>query len=212
MTYGSKDAEEGYPGNVKATVVYTLTNDNELRIDFSATTDKATPINLTSHAYWNLAGAGTRDVLEHVVQLNCSRYLPVDNHLLATGEIKDVKGRPFDFTTPTKIGARIKEVGDGYDHCYVVNDTSGTPVLAAKVHDPQSGRMMEVRTTEPGVQFYTGNFLSGTPASGGFKKHTAFCLECQHFPDSPNRPEFPSTILEPGKVYRQTTIHKFSVE
>lgn len=213
MTYQSKENEEGFPGSVKVVVVYTLTDDNELKIDYTATSDKPTPVNLTNHAYWNLAGAGSRDILDHSLTLNCSKYLPGDDHLLVTGEIKDVKGTPMDFTAPAKIGARIGEVKGGYDHCYVVDGASGgTPVQVAKVHDPQSGRSLQILSTEPGVQFYTGNFLDGKPGSGGFAQYGGFCLECQHFPDSPNKPEFPSTLLEPGKVYTQTTIHKFSVE
>ena len=214
FTCSSPDGEEGYPGQVTATVVYTLTDDDELKIEYTATTDKPTPVNLTNHCYWNLSGTGT--ILDHVLLLNASRYLPLDEALIPTGKIAPVEETPMDFTTPTKIGARIDAVkGDnpvgGYDFCYVVDGESGELRLAARVADPQSGRVMEVFTTEPGLQFYTGNFLDGSSDSGGHQQHAGFCLEAQHFPDAPNRQEFPSTILKPGEVYTQTTVHKFSV-
>ncbi|MCH9653137.1 MAG: galactose mutarotase [Planctomycetes bacterium] len=210
LNYVSPDGEEGYPGKLTLRVAYSLNNDNEFKIDYTATCDQATPINVTNHCYWNLAGTG--DVLDHELVLNCDRYLPVSGHAIPTGELAAVKETPMDFTSAHKIGERIAQVEGGYDHCWVVNSAEKQPALCARVKDPQSGRIMEISTTEPGVQFYTGNFLDGTEASGGYKKHGGFCLETQHFPNSPNQPEFPNTILKPGKVYEQTTIHKFSVE
>ncbi|WP_417387339.1 aldose epimerase family protein [Gimesia sp.] len=206
----SPDGEEGYPGKLTLKVVYSLNNDNELKIDYTATSDQETPINVTNHCYWNLAGTGT--VLDHELVLNCDQYLPVTDEAIPTGELKPVKGTPMDFTSAHKIGERIGQVEGGYDHCWVVNSSEKQPAFCARVKDPASGRVMEVLTTEPGVQFYTGNFLDGTPASGGYPKNGGLCLEAQHFPNSPNQPEFPSTILKPGQVYEQTTIHKFSVE
>ena len=214
LKYTSPDGEEGYPGTLNVTVVYTLNDKNELKIEYTATTDKPTPINLTNHAYWNLRGVApgeAEDVLEHVLTLNCDRYLPVDETLIPTGVLKPVKGTAMDFREPRPIGSRIDHVEGGYDHCYVINGEQGELRLAARVYEPSTGRVMEVRTTEPGVQFYTGNFLNGSAENGGFQKHEGFCLECQHFPDSPNQREFPGTVLEPGRVYKQTTVHAFSV-
>lgn len=217
LMYESRDGEEGYPGTVKTTVVYTLSDTNELRIDYYAVSDKPTIINLTSHIYWNLKGAGTGPVFNEVLMLNADKFLPVDGTLIPTGELKPVKGTPMDFTSPKPIGARLNEVDGGgvkgYDHCYVLNPrTDPLKQAAARAEDPESGRILEIFTTEPGIQLYSGNQLTGKPEDGGFKQYSAFCLECQHFPDSPNRPEFPSTVLEPNKPYTQTTIHRFSVK
>jgi len=215
-TYASPDGEEGYPGALTAKVTYSLTDRNELKMEYSATADKPTIVNLTNHSYWNLAGAGSGTVLDQEVMLNADGYLPVDNGLIPLGKIAPVKGTPMDFVArPMTIGSRIAEVKGGYDHCYVLNKKeAGKLSLAAKITDPKSGRVMEILTDQPGVQFYTGNFLDGTMKAGGksYVKNGGFCLETQHFPDSPNRPQFPSVVLRPVEPYTHLTIHKFSVQ
>jgi aldose 1-epimerase len=221
LSYASQDGEEGYPGTLKVQVTYTLPAEaNELRIDYSATTDKDTVVNLTNHSYFNLSGVASQEILDHQLLLHALEFTPVDSTLIPTGELRAVRGGPFDFTKATAIGARIGQddeqlkFGKGYDHNWVLERTEkGGLQVAAEVFEPTSGRVLEVRTTEPGLQFYTGNFLDGTvPGKGGqlYGHHTGFCLETQHFPDSPNHPNFPSTVLRPGQVYRSTTVFRLT--
>jgi len=219
LTYLSPDMEEGYPGNLSARVIYALTGENELKIDYSATADRDTVINLTNHSYSNLAGHAAGSILNHELTINAERFTPTDSTSIPTGELRSVKGTPFDFSRPTPIGLRVDQheqqlsYGHGYDQNFVLNQESGAaPAMAARVLEPESGRVLEVWTTEPGMQLYCGNFLDGSiHGKGGavYQRNQGFCLETQHFPDSPNQPSFPSTILKAGGQYRSTTIFKF---
>jgi len=218
LSYTSVDGEEGYPGNLAVTVTYALTNENELRVDYILETDQATVANVTHHGYFNLAGHASGDVLSHELLLDADRFTPVDEGLIPTGELRDVAGSPMDFRIPSPVGERIDadyeqlRYGGGYDHNWVLNGESGTLRLAARVSEPTTGRVMEVYTTEPGIQFYAGNFLDGTNVGKGgvaYSRRTGLCLETQHFPDSPNHPEFPSTVLRPGERYQSTTVYRF---
>lgn len=221
LHYLSEDMEEGYPGNLNTTVTYTLTNDNTLKVKYEATTDKKTVVNLTQHSYFNLSGDFSKGILDHEISINADTFLPVNETLIPTGEFKEVAGTPFDFKQAKTIGKQINEDteqlkrGLGYDHCWVLNSEAQGLSLAATAYDPESGRYMEVLTTEPGIQFYSGNFLDGTLKSksgGTYAKRSGFCLETQHYPDSPNQEDFPSVVLNPDETYISETIFKFSVK
>lgn len=218
LTYTSKDMEEGYPGNLNTQVIYHLTDSNELKIFYEATTDKPTIINLTQHTYFNLSGNTKADILQHELYINADKFVPVDKTLIPTGELKNVSETPFDFKTPTAIGSRIDkkdqqlEFGQGYDHCWVLNTAGDTTKVAATLHDPSTGRVLSVRTSEPGIQFYSGNFLDGSITgkySTVYNKRYGLCLETEHFPDSPNQKSFPPVVLRPGETYRTQTVYTF---
>ncbi|MEH6406639.1 MAG: aldose epimerase family protein [Leeuwenhoekiella sp.] len=222
LTYTSKDMEQGYPGNLETAVTYTLTDDNKLEVNYQATTDKKTVVNLTQHSYFNLSGDFNKPIVGDKIMINADQFVPVNATLIPTGELKDVAGTPFDFREPKTIGDEINATDDqikkggGYDHCWILNDQNSGARLAASAYDPESGRFLEVYTDEPGIQFYTGNFLDGTlPQKGGegtYAHRTGFCLETQHYPDSPNQKDFPTTILNPGEKYNTTTTFQFSTK
>jgi aldose 1-epimerase len=213
--YESPDGDEGYPGKLRVVAGYELNNKNELMVILTATTDKPTPVNLTNHCYWNLSGTGEGTILDHELTIDADKVVAVDESLIPTGQLADVAGTPLDFREPHKIGARIRQLKtspQGYDHCYVLNPDEEKIRFAASAYDPKSGRVMEIYTSQPGLQFYSGNFLDGSAANGRYQRYAGLCLETQHFPDSPNHANFPNTILRPGETYRQVTIHKFRVE
>lgn len=214
MTLTSPDGDNGFPGTVTAVAEYTFNNAGELKIVYSATTDQPTHVNLTNHSYWNLGGVGSGTARYHVVAIEADRYLDVDDDLIPTGALNEVDGTPLDFRSPTTIDERVDRLTStkGYDHCFVVRGEAGTLRLAAKVTDPDSGRTLEIETTQPGVQLYTGNHLGGGDATAGAGQHDAFCLETQHYPDAPNKPEFPSTLLRPGETMQETTVHRFGIQ
>lgn len=216
LTYVSKDGEENFPGNLSVEVIYTLTANNELKIEYTATTDKPTIVNLTNHSYFNLSAGKDSTILAHEIMINADKYVVVNNDLIPTGELAPVKGTSMDFTVPAAIGTDIAKVAGGYDHTYVLNKKdSSVPELAVALYHPGSGRYMEMFTTQPGTQFYTGNFLDGSlhgKMGMTYVKHAGLCLEAQHFPDSPNQPNFPNTVLRPGETFKQTTIYKFSTK
>jgi len=214
MTYLSPDGEEGYPGNLRCTVSYILTNDDELRFSYEAQTDKKTVVNLTNHSYWNLGGPDSNNILSHELMVNAGTFTVISKDLIPTGMIASVIDTPLDFTRPRAIGERMRQIGKGYDHNYVVRGQDKATKFAARVRELSTGRVMEIYTTEPGIQLYTGNYLDGSLVGKGGKaygRHAAFCLETQHFPDSPNKPQFPSTVLSPGEKHTSLTVHKFAI-